>query len=244
MAFPTNLTNAVDGVTEVVADHLNNLETKVGIDGSLVTTSLDYLLKNLASIDPGHNHSDSSLIGLNASKLLAGSGAVAITAGGSNQNVTLTPSGVGQNILVGRSRISGAQAYWPLTIDNSNTMFSAIAFESNGTIYGYVGNGLGLVAGSATDIGIRAENNFFFAAGAVLSVMILSNGNVGIGTASPNISALLHLSSTTKGFLPPVMTTTQKTAISSPPAGLMVYDSTLNKLCVYTGSAWEAIASA
>ena len=56
MAFPNNLTNAVDGVTDVVADHLNNLEAKVGIDGSLVTTSLDYLLKNPASIDPGHHH--------------------------------------------------------------------------------------------------------------------------------------------------------------------------------------------
>jgi hypothetical protein len=53
----------------------------------------------------------------------------------------------------------------------------------------------------------------------------------------------LHLSSTTKGFLPPVMTSPQKTAINSPPAGLMVYDSTLNKLCVFTGAAWETITS-
>ena len=56
MAFPSNLTNAVDGVTDVVADHLNNLEAKVGIDGSAVSTSLDYLLKNPASVDPGHMH--------------------------------------------------------------------------------------------------------------------------------------------------------------------------------------------
>jgi len=62
MAFPTSLTNAVDGVTEVVAGHLNNLEAKVGIDGSQVTTSLDYLLKNPASMDPGHGHSPFTLI--------------------------------------------------------------------------------------------------------------------------------------------------------------------------------------
>ena len=56
MAFPTNLTNAVDGVTDVMANHLNNLEVKVGVDDSQITTSLDYLLKNPASISPGHRH--------------------------------------------------------------------------------------------------------------------------------------------------------------------------------------------
>jgi hypothetical protein len=62
MAFPTSLTNAVDGVTEVVAAHLNNLEAKVGIDGSAVTTSLDYLLQNSASVDPGHKHNVFKLV--------------------------------------------------------------------------------------------------------------------------------------------------------------------------------------
>ena len=57
MSFPTELSNAVDGVTEVIAAHLNNLEAKVGIDNSAVSTSLDYLLKNAASINPGHKHS-------------------------------------------------------------------------------------------------------------------------------------------------------------------------------------------
>ena len=63
MAFPTTLTNAVDGVTEIEAAHLNNLEAKVGIDGSTVVTSLDYLLKNSASIDPGHKHTAAAFSG-------------------------------------------------------------------------------------------------------------------------------------------------------------------------------------
>jgi len=58
MAFPTDLTNAVDGVTEILAAHLNNLEAKIGVDGSAVVSSLDYLLKNSGSIDPGHLHSE------------------------------------------------------------------------------------------------------------------------------------------------------------------------------------------
>jgi hypothetical protein len=71
-----------------------------------------------------------------------------------------------------------------------------------------------------------------------------SAGNVGIGTASPNASAILHLSSTTKGFLPPILTTAQRDAISSPAEGLMVYNATTNKLNFYNGTAWEAVTSA
>jgi hypothetical protein len=69
-----------------------------------------------------------------------------------------------------------------------------------------------------------------------------SDNNVGIGTTNPVTTALLHLSSTTKGFLPPVMTTTQKNAIASPATGLIVFDSTLGKLCVFS-TTWQTITS-
>lgn len=71
---------------------------------------------------------------------------------------------------------------------------------------------------------------------------ITSGGQIVVGTTSPAASALFQIDSTTLGFLPPRMTTAQKTAISSPTAGLVVYDTTLNKLCVYTTS-WETITS-
>ena len=70
-----------------------------------------------------------------------------------------------------------------------------------------------------------------------------SSGNLGIGTTSPSASAILDAQSTTKGVRMPNMTTTQKNAISSPAAGLMVFDTTLAKLCVYSGSAWQTITS-
>jgi hypothetical protein len=57
--------------------------------------------------------------------------------------------------------------------------------------------------------------------------------------AALNASAILQASSTTKGFLPPVMTTTQKNAIASPATGLVLYDSTTNKLQCYNGSTWN-----
>jgi hypothetical protein len=77
---------------------------------------------------------------------------------------------------------------------------------------------------------------------ATTKMTLTSAGNVGIGTSSPNASAILDVQSTTKGVRMPNMTTTEKNAISSPAAGLMVYDTTLAKLCVYT-TAWETITS-
>ena len=69
-----------------------------------------------------------------------------------------------------------------------------------------------------------------------------SSGNVGIG-ATANASAILDAQSTTKGVRFPNMTTTQKNAVSSPAAGLVVFDTTLAKLCVYSGAAWQTITS-
>jgi hypothetical protein len=66
--------------------------------------------------------------------------------------------------------------------------------------------------------------------------------NITFGANTYHASAQLAIDSTTKGFLPPRMTTTQKNAIATPAAGLVVYDTTLNKLCVYT-TTWETITS-
>lgn len=69
-----------------------------------------------------------------------------------------------------------------------------------------------------------------------------NTGSMVLGGSSINANAILDLTSTTKAFMPPRMTTTQKNAIASPTAGMVVYDSTLNKLCVYT-TAWETVTS-
>lgn len=66
--------------------------------------------------------------------------------------------------------------------------------------------------------------------------------SLGIGTNAPAASAILDLTSTAKGFLPPRMTTTQRDAISSPADGLVVWDATLSKLAHYDGAAWREVA--
>jgi hypothetical protein len=67
-------------------------------------------------------------------------------------------------------------------------------------------------------------------------------GVVGIGTAAPASSALLDLTSTTKVFLPPRMTSAEKAAVSSPATGAVVYDTTLSRVSQYTGSKWVQLA--
>jgi hypothetical protein len=64
-----------------------------------------------------------------------------------------------------------------------------------------------------------------------------------IAAPSNNPSALFALHSATQGFLPPRMTTTQINAIVNPANGLVVYNTTLNKLCVRENSAWKQVTT-
>jgi hypothetical protein len=64
-------------------------------------------------------------------------------------------------------------------------------------------------------------------------------GGLTIGNTALNSSAILQVDSTTKGFLPPRMTTANRTAISATPtAGLVIYNSDVNRLQVYNGTTW------
>ena len=70
-----------------------------------------------------------------------------------------------------------------------------------------------------------------------------TNHSMGLGTATPSTKAVLELASTTKGFLPPRMTSTQRDAITSPAAGLMIYNITNAQFEFYSGTAWNGIGS-
>lgn len=62
-----------------------------------------------------------------------------------------------------------------------------------------------------------------------------AEGDVGVGTISPNTSAMLDVNSTNKGFLVPRLSTT---AISTPVAGMVVFSTDVDCLCFYDGSSW------
>ncbi len=63
--------------------------------------------------------------------------------------------------------------------------------------------------------------------------------SVGIGTTSPNSSAQLDIASTNKGLLLPRMSSFNRTLIINPANGLLVYDTTLNRLYQYQDGAWR-----
>jgi hypothetical protein len=128
-------------------------------------------------------------------------------------------------------------------------------------------NGTARVSGALTGLGAgtifnSTNNTFFHSASGGVSTIDYYNGfviqNAGqavfktayngnsrflrqsiFGTDGVNnASAQVQIDSTTKGFLPPRMTTIEKNAIASPATGLMVYDTTLNVISFYNGTMW------
>ena len=68
-----------------------------------------------------------------------------------------------------------------------------------------------------------------------------SSAQLGIGTNSPNASAMLDITATNKGLLIPRMTNSQKNAISSPATGLIVFCTdcgTAGLMNIYNGTNW------
>jgi hypothetical protein len=87
------------------------------------------------------------------------------------------------------------------------------------------------ISNSAAIAGTKVSPNFG-------AQNVVTTGAGGFGTATPDAKAALDVTSTTQGFLPPRMTTAQRDAITSPTAGLVLYNSTTNKLQVRTNTAW------
>ncbi|MET0760623.1 MAG: tail fiber domain-containing protein [Flavobacterium sp.] len=83
--------------------------------------------------------------------------------------------------------------------------------------------------------------NFYNISLCVILFLFSTNSfsQVGIGTTTPNASSALDITSTTAGLLAPRMTQANKTAISAPATGLLIYqtDGTAG-FYYYNGSAW------
>lgn len=135
----------------------------------------------------------------------------------------------------------------------NGTSFPAITLRSSGTIVGYAplvvtSNGGFFDNAYAGDMGFRSESNDVLLGR--FSYAILKAGvnvRVNTGTASATSSASFEVGGTNKGSIPaPVMTSTQKSAISSPAIGLTVYcsdctatDASTGVTQTYNGSTWK-----
>jgi hypothetical protein len=146
----------------------------------------------------------------------------------------------------------GASSGYGNTSGAQNIFLGAYSGYLNTT--GYSNVFIGMSAAGVTD---NDNNSIVIGDGAVglgTGTTVIGNlsttsttlgGAVSIQTgafAIPNASAQLDIVSTTKGFLPPRMTTTQINAIVSPANGLVVFNTTLNTICFYTTS-WQKVTS-
>jgi hypothetical protein len=127
--------------------------------------------------------------------------------------------------IIAAGRIGGSNG--GNIFSNNGTGTNFIIAETGTNIFAIGG---GLLGGAFNGIGITLNTSTGEAT---------FSSSVTAGAVTNNASAILQADSSTKGFLPPRMTTTQKNAIGTPAAGLVVYDTDTNKLCCYNGSTWN-----
>ena len=114
--------------------------------------------------------------------------------------------------------------------------------EATGTSWNLTGN-TGTTPGT-NYVGTPDAQDLAFGTNGAGRVRVTSTGSIGIGTTVPAANALLDVSSTTKGFLPPRMTSDQMAAIANPVEGLMVYNTTQQCLAYYSKGAFNCAFAA
>jgi len=86
-------------------------------------------------------------------------------------------------------------------------------------------------------------NNAGVAAMLLSSTVAIDDTVYSQSNADAEASAALEVRSIDRGLLPPRMTSSQRIGISSPAAGLIVYDSDVNATYVYNGSNWVELGA-
>jgi hypothetical protein len=130
--------------------------------------------------------------------------------------------------------LNTAGAVWFQNYDSTDDQsFGVIALNPNGG---------DVVVNRITSAGYKFDVSGTFRNANSAYLATTAGGAVGIGLVTIDATAQLHMSSTTKGALLPRLTTTQINAIVSPANGLILYNTTINHMCVYYGTAWVKLS--
>lgn len=117
---------------------------------------------------------------------------------------------------------------WNIGLDNEPV---DSLFKISSGVFGTAGDAITIVpVTSSVDSMILSTN------------AVVSDTTYDLDSVTADASAVLEARSITKGFLPPRMTSAQRTGISNPAAGLIVFDTTDNGTYVYNGTIWENIS--
>lgn len=102
----------------------------------------------------------------------------------------------------------------------------------------------GTIAGT-NFIGTTDATDLVIKTNATEKIRVKQTGNVGIGTATPDASALLDLDAGSvngRGLLIPRLTTIQRNAIVSPALSLFIFNTTTNCFEAFVGGAWYSMS--
>lgn len=77
----------------------------------------------------------------------------------------------------------------------------------------------------------------------IMCLGVKAQDNVGIGTLTPDPSAVLHLQSTDKGVLIPRLDSVQRNAIAAPAEGLLVFDTDYSCFYFHAAGQWKSLCS-
>lgn len=131
-----------------------------------------------------------------------------------------------------------------LTLGGSYTHdLAANTLTFNNGVINVTNGGFGVLGSSnVTGDGLSAAISTFISSTGHQTLVLHDTRNaVGVGIGTPDASALVDFTSTTKGFLKPRLTTTQRNAIASPATGLEIFNTTTGQTEFWDGAAWSAV---
>ena len=121
----------------------------------------------------------------------------------------------------------------------SGTSSASFFFSGASVVKGTITAYSSAHATKPNEFDINATNQLNLISGGLIHVSPTSG--VLVGGTTITASAILDLQSTTKAFVPPRVTTAQKNAISSPSAGMFVYDTDFSAYSYHNGSSWRVL---